>query len=322
MGKLLKHIERINEWNKKGSTLPIMINIDLTNRCNNMCPRCIRTSNSGASISLNDAKKIILQLKSAGVKSLGLGGGGDPTCNPDFAKILYFAKQQEIETGVYTNGYMLKDSVIKAIIQCCTYVRISLDADSPESYFKTHGMSEKAYNAVLNNIKRLVQTKNEMQSDITIGIGILIDKKTNINTYAATKMCKELGVDYVRFRPFFNEAITNLNVSDCTNLANEKFTVSFTQDRKKKREYGKCFVTQFTLTISADQKVYPCCHLSNNARYCIGDLKTESFKKIWDKKDKVLNTINLKDCPEICVLDSANKLLWGIKQPLQHENFL
>ena len=38
--KILKHIDRINEWQKKGISRPITYELDMTNICNSKCHFC------------------------------------------------------------------------------------------------------------------------------------------------------------------------------------------------------------------------------------------------------------------------------------------
>ena len=38
--KIFGHLDRVQEWIKKGATKPIMIEIDPTNICTYNCPKC------------------------------------------------------------------------------------------------------------------------------------------------------------------------------------------------------------------------------------------------------------------------------------------
>lgn len=38
--KLLKHLDRLDLWQQQGYTYPILADFDLTNKCNNKCPKC------------------------------------------------------------------------------------------------------------------------------------------------------------------------------------------------------------------------------------------------------------------------------------------
>lgn len=340
--KLFKHLDKLCEWDNKGDTYPILVDIDLTNRCNQKCPLCIRTEMDKSTIPLDKVKDIVLQLKEVGVKSFGLGGGGDPTCHPDFAEILRFINTNGMKSGVYTNGYTLTDDLIDTIINCCTYIRISLDSDGHEIYKMTHGMDAKAFYQVIENIRKLVLLRDNRKKDIVIGVGYLVGPSTAKGIYGATKLVKELGVDYIRVRPFFRynregnypdaEIEYMLDqLKKCSELQNKTFAVSYPQNRwdwmtniKRERPYKICYSHYFVTLIGANQKVYPCCHLSNNEKYCYGDLKQNTFKEVWNsqKRKDAYKNIDFKDCPNPCMLDNHNRLLWNIKQPIMHSDFL
>jgi hypothetical protein len=90
------------------------------------------------------------------------------------------------------------------------------------------------------------------------------------------------------------------------------------------RNYGKCYGQQFATVIAADAKMYVCCHMRGYAKYCIGDFKKNSFKEIWcsTKRRKAVENIDFNDCVPLCRDNTFNQILWNIKQPREHVNFL
>lgn len=338
--KLLKHLDRLSMFDKKGYSYPIYADFDLTNNCNNNCPLCCSAmSKNGKTIEFEKAKDIILQLKDLGIKSITLAGGGDPTCHPNLEEIIKFIKELRIDVAIITNGYLLSDSLINTIIANCTWMRISLDADSPEMYKKTHGMDEFAFNKVLSNIKKLTQKKKEINSPITIGTVFLLGPHTIQGIYNAAKLSKDLGVDYIRFRPFeglnrrltFEEGVQMFEqLNNSKQLTDENFKATFREDRveaevkERKIKYPQCLAIHFIISITPDLKVYPCCNFRNNPKYCLGDLNNSSLREIWlsEERKKIHEKINLKDCPNPCQFEKHNEFLFAIKNKGFHENFL
>ncbi|MFH1409713.1 MAG: SPASM domain-containing protein, partial [Nanoarchaeota archaeon] len=125
-----------------------------------------------------------------------------------------------------------------------------------------------------------------------------------------------------------DEMISELN--RCTEFFDDKFTVSYPKnrwewvDKGRVRPYRKCFGHHFLTVITADQKVYVCCHLSNMSQYCFGDLSKASFKETWksEQRKEAYKSITFKNCPNPCMMDNHNKLLWDIHQPIMHSDFL
>ena len=338
--KLLNHLDRLNNWKKGRIVFPILVDFNLTNRCNNKCPLCTSQKKDNTTITLQDAKNIILQLAEIDVKAIGYGGGGEPTCHPKLEEIMRFTKKNCVEVALCTNGYRLSEGVMDAVIDCCSWARISLDADGPEVYLKTHGMPEVAFNKVVENMSKLVEKKKKTKSGVVLGISYLLGSETISGVYNAAKLCKEIGFDHIRFRPFFiwennkeiklDKEFTYRELRKCEGLKDNKFSISYPKDRleaivgERKRTYNTCHVHHFNTTITPDMKIYPCCMLENNAKYPLGDLKEKSFKEIWESEERkeAYRRINLQDCPNPCMLEKHNELLDAIVRDLPHSNFL
>ena len=62
--KILKHLDRIIEWQRRGLSHPITYELDMTNLCDSKCPFCFgfyERDKNKASLSFDEAKKIIKQ---------------------------------------------------------------------------------------------------------------------------------------------------------------------------------------------------------------------------------------------------------------------
>ncbi|MFH1358677.1 MAG: radical SAM protein [archaeon] len=333
--KLMKHLDSLLKWKETGNTFPHAIDFTLTNKCNNKCPLCFDTGigADNTTLNLDLAKNIILQFKEVGIKTIVLGGGGDPICHPNLAEILRFINDNNIECAISTNGYGMSDDLIDAIVNCCSFMRISLDADGPDIYKKTHGMGEEVFKEVVDNVRKLVLAKKQNKSEILIGICYLVGPHTIKGVYNATKLAKELSVDNIRIRPFYNwgnmqkpqdEELDSImeELKRCVQLSDENFLVSATTNRfellseKKACEtYKECNVHHFYTVVSPNAKVYPCYVLKNKEEFCYGDLSKQSFKEIWasEQRKKAYERINLKDCQKHCRFEKINEFLYGIK---------
>jgi len=96
---------------------------------------------------------------------------------------------------------LITEDIAETLINSCTWIRISVDAATPEVYQKVHGMGEKIFNKTLNNLKMLVKKKKRLKSAVTIGVGFLTCEYTKRDMRRAAKLFKEIGVDYLQFRP-------------------------------------------------------------------------------------------------------------------------
>ncbi|MBU1147723.1 MAG: radical SAM protein [Candidatus Omnitrophica bacterium] len=341
--KILKHLDRVNEWLSGDNPPPITVELDMTNVCNHRCPECVSNyfqNTDKSSISRELAFRIIRQLAEAKVRGLIFTGGGEPLCNPDTVDAVKMAKELGLDIGFITNGSLLNRENILVLTKCCTWIRVSLDASCPEMFQKTHGMNGKEYERITGNTQQLTSVKKDIGSDCTIGIGYLTCDDTVDGMIEASKMCRSLGVNYLQFRPMqihrggrFDYHWTEVNgrIEECLQHSYGGYKVLYSKhkydmikDPKYGRNYGRCYGHQFATVISASGKMYICCHLRGYDKYCIGDLNKNTFKEIWDseRRKEVARNIDFRDCMPLCRDNTFNQILWNIKKPGEHLNFL
>jgi len=343
--KILKHLRRVCNWVDGNNVPPITVELDMTNICTHKCPECVvgyyqRKDSTAMSKELSGS--IIDQLADFLVKGLIFTGGGDPLCNTHTPDAIAKAKQRGLDVGLITNGGLLNEDNVDILINNCSWIRVSLDASNSDEYRATHGMGSTEFYKVLKNIELLAHRKRELGSTCTIGVGYLTSKDTcsSDSFESAVCICEVIGVDYIQFRPM---QIHNrgkfeynwLNITDkieaCFKHNDDNFSVLYSKhkyDMMKQKDFGRdykvCHGHQFASTICADGKVYICCHLRDYEKYCIGNLKKDSFKKIWNseyRKD-VYKKIDFKDCIPLCRCNTFNQVLWNLKQEQEHVNFL
>ena len=339
--KILKHLDRIDDWLKGKNPSPITVELDMTNSCNHKCPKCVSYNLSDNNfISHSFAVNIIKQLARNKIKGLIFTGGGEPLCNSYTLEMVKLAKRKGLDVGFITNGSLLNQYSAKVILENCVWIRVSLDAASPKIFKLMHGRNEEEYQKILRNIELLVETKTNLKSNCTIGVGFLTCSKSEVDMVKSAILCKKLGIDYLQFRPLqnHNEIILkyhnkniNKKISICLKYSDNNFKVLYSRHKYEMinypdfgRCYGKCYGQQFAAVISATGKMYICCHTRGYKKYCIGDLKKESFKEIWNSKrrQEIIKNIDFKDCTPLCRDNTFNQILWNIKQPIEHINFL
>jgi len=345
--KLLRHMDKLYEWVKTGFTYPVTVGINLTNLCNHKCPACIcdyyvsDNKSEVSTVPFETLVNLVDELSKLGVKAISIGGGGDPTCYPKLGEAIEYIKGKGLEVSLTTNGTNLSDEDIKTIVRCCTWLRVSLDADCPEMYLLTHGVGEKAFNRTIENIRRATSLKRATNSEIVISTCYLIGPHTIEGIYNCTALCKELGVDHIRIRPFFTFGNKKMfseedsgaiykELERSKELEGNGFIVSYPAERCASVINNcasitkKCNFHHFNALIAADLKMYICCHHMGVEKYCIGDMHDSTFAAIWasERRRNVFENINYLECPTPCDYAPSNELLWNIQQPIPHENFL
>jgi MoaA/NifB/PqqE/SkfB family radical SAM enzyme len=297
--KILGHADRIQEWLATGRSRPITVVFDLTNRCNQNCPRCFgfHPRRSAARAGLADARRIIRQIREMGARGLTFTGGGDPLTSPIACRALRFARAQGLDLGFITNAAGLTAESGRTILESCQWVRISLDAATPRVYKLTHGMDASAFRRVLDKVRLLVRLKREEGRDCTVGLGFLTSAASRRDILPFAALGRDLGVDYVQYRPLlrrFGEA--ELDYSDpgilddmrrARELSADGFQVldsthkyRLIQGGNWRRAYGKCYGQHFAAVVAADGRMYVCCHMRGVDKYCLGDLSRQSLRGI------------------------------------------
>lgn len=329
--KVLSHWEQIKKYKEFGETShPITVELSLTNKCNHNCPACSGLRNNtgeNVSIDYDAASTIIWQLANAGVCAIIFTGGGDPCTYRGYDSLIKIANKNSLEVGLITNGGMIKESHIENL-SYCEWIRISLDAATPETYKKMHGVD--TFDRTINNIKMLAKNK----SNTTIGIGLLTSEETEREIIAFAKLSSELGVDYCQYRPVHNlkykESINNQIAYAKEYYEREDFKVLFSEFKfntlrgcETARNYNRCHAANFVTHIAANACVYMCCHCVNE-KTLLGNLREKSFTYIWSNKKKIIDNYDITNCLSLCRNDNSNRDLEMITNNtnITHKNFL
>jgi len=317
-------VDRVHDWLDNKNPPPITLEIDLTNRCNNNCPKCIGFRQP--LVDMENPKRIIKEVAKFGVRGIIFSGGGEPLLHPELPECVKYASSLGLDVAVISNGLAMTKGMAWKLKPYCTWIRISLDAYKPETHERVHGVKD-CLKIVKENIKSLAKATGRA----TIGVGFLVSELVLDEMLPATEFCKEAGVDYIQFRPFhYDYTPIDKQLKQCLKLGTDKFKVLYSKGKyddmkhKEDRGYSICYGQQFASVISATGKMYVCCHFRANERFCLGDLNTKSFAEIWNSRQRqaAIRRIDLTKCVPFCRCNSFNKILYSIKQKKEHINFL
>ena len=193
-----------------GSTIPLSVELDLTNACDNFCPWCFgyegldrqdkttwNVDNFGRKLTKEEAFDIIDQLADFGTNAVTLTGGGEPLVHNDIMEIIPYITSKGLELGLITNGNRLSEEKIHIILENCLWMRVSVDATNKEEYLQEHGV--KSWDKLVENIKLLGKIKD--QYDCTVGIGYLTNGDNDVNLMEFARLGSEWNVDFAQYRP-------------------------------------------------------------------------------------------------------------------------
>lgn len=327
--KILQYQDKIHNYLHGHKTL-ISFELDLTNKCNNRCPRCVGVKENGAELSLEQITSIVNQMHELDVKSVVISGGGEPLMSPYFIDALYMFRNAGISVGLNSNGLaMFNDHIQHAILECCNYFRVSLDAGTPSIYKLTHGMEEEEFWHVIDNIQELMQLRKVSNSTTSIGLGYLTGASTLDGIMDFFERADSLKVDFAQLRPFTgecNEVSTYIDQGrkQFPNLTIRASMHKYDHAGETTHPYNRCHGMYFNTVITADNQMWACIHHRQNPEYHIGNLNEQSIVDIL-KSEKMNNVFKLLPnacCPLFCRNDAINRTLDGVCQNIVHKEFL
>jgi MoaA/NifB/PqqE/SkfB family radical SAM enzyme len=317
--RILRHPETVAAIRRGERVWPLHVEMDLSNRCNLKCYWCdFAYVHDGEVMDQDLAAHILVQLAEGGTKAVTFTGGGEPTVCPHFALTAQVARGQGLDVALYTNGVNL--SPVREVLECLSWVYVSLDAPDPETYETVKGA--RAFQTVCGNVKELVQRRGDRQLP-KIGVGFLLTGTTWQDVEWMVHLSRELGADYCQFRP-----AVGLNdytwVPDALRTL-ERFTgptVYASRERFREmlgfsRSYDTCRGSEVVPCIGAGGELWAC--VNTRGLRSLGSLKTESFRDLWQRRPVQLVG---KDCRRSCRNHYLNETLeyvcsWGL-----HDNFV
>lgn len=348
--KVLRHVDRMMAWRGNGKPAPVTIEWDLSNRCALGCMDChfAHTHSRGPWVSrgrifpgnfdpggdLADetlVRRGLQQVSEAGVKGIVWSGGGDPTTHPRLLDIVEWADKQKLQQGMYTFGGLLTRESEVVLGETLSWVVVSLDCVDAETYAKEKGVPAARFEDACRGIQALSGRK------AVVGISFLLHADNWMRWPEMLSLRRTLGASYVTLRPAIRTSPANPAV--CTDdrqwitsairelhLAKKDPHVEVDISRFEeyrdwtKRSYETCYGIRFNATITPDGRVWVCPQRRGILGSCIGDLRTESFKTLWERHPG--KWTDFSGCRVMCRLHLINETLAKVYDPQMHEAFL
>jgi MoaA/NifB/PqqE/SkfB family radical SAM enzyme len=346
--KLFGHLDRLAQIQATGRTsAPINVEIDLSNRCSLGCEWCHfafthtrgplagkreKPAGAVAGGDLMDpelARMIVHELAVAGARSITWTGGGEPTLHPNFDEIVRYAATYDIAQSIYTHGGHIGAARATLLKECMTFVYVSLDAADAVSYKRDKGVDRFA--AACEGIRLLAAA----EGDATVGVGYLVTEQNWRQAGDAVTLVRELGADYVQFRPtilydqqspdapdestaWLDDAIPHLE-----QVAGPGVEVDLARFRDYRdwrgHGYPTCFWSMLQTCITPNGKVWTCVNLREHPAAEIGDLSKETFAEVWERH--TLAKVD-GDCRVMCRGHLPNQALDEIMADRPHPDFV
>ncbi len=349
--KVIYNAERLVDIKTKGDAYPVHMVIGITDYCNHKCIFC-NTEFATADptrVHTIDRSILIKFLKgaiSAGLKAVTICGSGEPLIYPGIESLLYDIHDLGLEIGIFTNGYLLTESIRKAVLDTCTFVRCSINASNSKEHETVHQVKNQ-FEKIVDNVQKLVKEKKARGNDLpTIGTQFVFYKENYKSIKTAAQLWKGVGVDYFEIKPLIEgegSAVgTKVFSADNIEEVREQMRLTKKMEDSSFQVYAK--FGQYLNTLSEAPRKYKICHghaldpnlwADGNMFICsnqehekdiIGNIYENSFLEIWhgEKRKKRIQQIRVDECPRGCRCDSLNEVIWDYLYPDKsvHPNFI
>lgn len=332
--KLQFHPRRVAEWLEKKdawktakSIYPLYVEISPIGACNHRCTFCAVDYIGYKTIQLD---RFILadrlaEMGALGVKSAMMAGEGEPILHKHINQIVSASLSSGIDVSFTTNGVLLN----KLDLHGVSWVKVSLNAGTKDTYTKVHRTKEKDWDAVWRNLKDAVERKGACQ----VGVQMVLLPENIHEAQELQDRCDAIGIDYVVFKPYsqHQSSITQQyeGFKGIPVVSGDTAVVRKASIAAKEIPYSKCQATPYLWAyLMSSGDLYSCSAYLLDDRFNLGNLNASTFKEIWEGEKRranwefVTNKLDIHDCRVNCRMDKANIYLNELIGGVPNVNFV
>ncbi len=345
--KLVYHVDRVHEWLQGRDVYPIYAEISLAGACNHRCMFCAFdfTGYVPVMAPLPPLKNFIREAAGLGLKSILFAGEGEPLLHPQAAEIVAWARECGVDAALVSNGALFDEAAIRAMMPHLTWVKISIDAGTPETHARVHGTRPEDFGTILDNLALAARLRRENGWRCTLGAQSLLLPENCEEIPELARRLREAGADYLVVKPY-SQHPSSLNrrqsipvldrfarvEPELEGMNTDRFQVIIRHraiiNVHSNKLYEACLGLPFAIHVNAEGDLFPCNVFAGKADYIYGNYTREGFKAIWEGEgrkrvtEKIRTEWDLSLCRNSCRLEQINRYLWQLKHPGPHVNFI
>jgi len=262
---------------------PTLFQIEPTNLCNLRCPMC-HVADDGRprrSMTFEEYKKVIDEIGDFTLL-LQLWGWGEPFMNPDFCRMIRYAKAKGMQIITSTNGHFFKserdvDELIDSELDVLMFALDGLNAETYEKYRRRGD-----FDNVMNALKLLIRRKKQRNASFPlINLRMLVTRDNEGQADQMIRFGKEIGADLLTFKTLWN--INMKEDIDRLLPENPEYRrADYGQDGKAVRIPNSCRRFWNNPVVYWDGAVVPC--YFHEEKHSLGNIfssESRGFGRIW-----------------------------------------
>lgn len=348
------HLERIAGMRAGEQVTPVGVQFIISDLCNHDCYFCAYRAKDGLSteqfvvtdedgtrnhnpvrmMSLDKAKEILKDLAAYDARSVTFTGGGEPTVHPNHLELFDYALSLGFDISLNTNGALLRDGW-RDIFPRMAYIRVSIDAGSPEEYASVRGVKPSVYNKVLRNTAEIAREAKKQNSSCVVGAGYVVSPTSYHNLFAGIDNIKETGISYVRlaamqstkeygpYRGILWDVRDRCKQAEGLSTNGFKVVNLFDGVVGEQPTEPFCGFQQIVTYIGANLKVYRCCYTAYTALGDIGDLTNMTYSEWFEsaEKQKLIGEFDARSCATCPLKEKNETIAYMVNDKPMHINF-
>lgn len=325
-------------WEKAKKVYPIYWEVTTAGACNHRCTFCSVDAIGYEPITVNRLalRDSFFKAAALGVKSVMFAGTGEPLLHKAINSIVQDASDAKLDSAFTTNGVLLHklENIAK-----CSWVKISMNAGTAESYASIHRTRVKDWYDIWESIPYIVARKGSCK--LGIQAVVLPENYKDMGTLA--QLARDAGIDYMVMKPYsqatFSIVQRKVDYSAMQRVLEgiaplydtDKFKVIYRgnamQQESSEHQYAKCNATpMFWVYSMANGDVFSCSAHLLDERFKIGNFTVNSFHDIWEGEKRrqnweMMRSFDIKHCRKNCRMNNANIYLNRFTAQ-EHRNFI
>lgn len=240
------------------------IYIEITNCCNLNCSFCQKDKRPKKSISIDEFRHIINEIKDY-TNMVYFHIKGEPFLNSNIIEFIKMCEENNIAVKITTNGTLLKNYYLD-LVKCNNIKQINISLHSEHN--------NKNYNMEIFNIVDALSLNTTVVYRIWNLEKMKLDEKTS-------KIIEDIKAYYKLEYDFLSKK--NIKLKENIYLDKDEIFEWPTLDSTDIKVTGKCYGTITHIGILVDGTVIPCC-LDGNGIINLGNIYEKSFKNIIESE--------------------------------------
>jgi len=346
--KLIFHPRRVSSWLSGEPIYPLYAELSPSGACNHRCTFCALDymEYKPRFLKTDILKERLTEMGRLGLKSIMYGGEGEPFLHRDIGEIIVHTKRSGIDVGITTNAVLFTPKLAEQILPSTSWIKVSLNAGTPETYSKVHRTKADDFNRVMDNLREAVKLRDKMGSSCVLGAQILLLPENAHEVETLAELAKGIGLAYLVVKPYSQHLKSKTQTYRDVDYAafmdlkdklarfnDDRFQVIFREQTMKKmhrrsRGYERCLALPFWSYIDSGGNVWGCSAYLGDERFQYGNIHEQTFEAIWTgpKRKENLRMVATELDPEACRMncrmDEINLYLWELTHPSGHVNFI